>query len=256
MREKLFAKTLFLSDVNPEMENRFLELFQTCYEGVDKENFKMDLYRKEKVIVLYDRKNQIQGFSTIKTFCLEVENKKYYFLFSGDTVIHPDFWGTSALTMEFLRNIIKEKCKHPFAPVYWYLMTKGYKTYLLLANNFVNYYPCYDKKTPLLIEKLLKASSDYLYPGIYDSTSGLLVFEKHETLKDSIAPIGEKQLAYPKIKFFSEINPHWSKGEELACLGEIEFKLLVVHPWKVFKKRICKLLNIKYQANKPDKLKI
>jgi hypothetical protein len=37
--------------------------------------------------------------------------------------------------------IIKLRVKYPFNEFYWLLISKGYKTYLLLANNYYVYYP-------------------------------------------------------------------------------------------------------------------
>ena len=37
--------------------------------------------------------------------------------------------------------MIKLRIKYPFNELYWLLISKGYKTYLLLANNYYVYYP-------------------------------------------------------------------------------------------------------------------
>ena len=64
------------------------------------------------------------------------------------------------------------RLKNPFTPVWWFLISKGYKTYLLLANNFINYYPRYELPTPPLYKDLIGQSALKLYPENYDQHSG------------------------------------------------------------------------------------
>lgn len=190
---------------------------------------------------MLDKNHRIQGFSTLYDFDFLHHHKNYRILFSGDTIIAPDYWGTSALTMEFLKNIILLKLKYPTRPVWWFLVSKGYKTYLLLANNFLNYYPRYDRITPSEHQSLLQGLSEKLYPGKYNSQTGVIEFsqEEHERLRESIAPITDELMnRYPKIKFFQTSNPNWTIGHELACIGEVDPLLGIVHPLKLLRKII------------------
>jgi hypothetical protein len=215
------------------------KLFEIFYDNVSFERFKKDLLNKSKVIILLDVESKIQGFSTFYDFDFEHDKKLIRVLYSGDTIIAPDYWGTSALTLEFLKNMILLKMRYPTRPVWWFLISKGYKTYLLLANNFLRYYPRFDQSTPNEHRTLIKGLSDKFYPGKFNPETGVIEFEvnEHERLKESIAPI-TKELSdkYPKIKFFSEKNPGWKKGDELACIGEVDPLLSIVHPLKLLKK--------------------
>lgn len=215
------------------------KLFEIFYENVSYERFQHDLKAKTRVIIMVDKNKRIQGFSTLFDFDFLHHDKNYRILFSGDTIIAPDYWGTSALTMEFLKNIILLKIKYPTRPVWWFLISKGYKTYLLLANNFINYYPRYDKETPFEHQALLKDLSNKLYPGKFNEESGVIEFRlgEHERLRDTIAPITDELMnKYPKIKFFQSKNPNWVTGSELACIGEVDPLLSIVHPLKLVRK--------------------
>ena len=131
------------------------------------------------------------------------------------------------------------KLKYPTRPVWWFLISKGYKTYLLLANNFIQYYPRYDKQTPVEQSTLISALSEKFYPGKFNAETGVIEFEanEHEHLRESIAPITDDLLSrYPKIKFFNDHNLGWKKGDELACIGEVDPLLGVVHPFKIMRK--------------------
>ncbi len=219
------------------------KLFEIFYENVSYERFEHDLRAKSRVILMFDKDKCIQGFSTLYDFDFPHNNKNYRILYSGDTIIAPDYWGTSALTMEFLKNIIILKVRYPTRPVWWFLISKGYKTYLLLANNFINYYPRHDQETPPEFLSLIQGLSDKIYPGKYNKKTGVIEFSEteHEHLRDSVAPITDELMEkFPKIKFFQSKNPDWKKGHELACVGEVDPLLGIVHPFKIIKKILKK----------------
>ena len=91
---------------------------------------------------------------------------------------------------------------------------------------------------------MIASLSEKFYPGKFNSQTGVIEFEanEHEHLKESIAPItNELMEKYPKIKFFNFQNPGWRKGDELACIGEVDPLLGIIHPFKILKK----LLKIK-----------
>lgn len=244
MKKKLIPKTIKIQSLKSNQIDEMFKLFEIFYENVSFARFKVDLLAKTKVIILLDNGKKIQGFSTFYDFDFFHQKKNIRVLFSGDTIIAPDYWGTSALTMEFLKNMILLKLKYPFRPVWWFLISKGYKTYLLLANNFLEYYPRFDRGTPEVHQELIASLSEKFYPGKFNSRTGVIEFEanEHEHLKESIAPItNELMEKYPKIKFFNFQNPGWRKGDELACIGEVDPLLGIIHPFKILKK----LLKIK-----------
>lgn len=248
MKYRLRAKTLKIHQLKDKQIQDMFHLFELFYDNVSFERFKNDLQNKSKVILMLDKHKAIKGFSTLHDFDFPHEGKNYRILYSGDTIIAPEHWGTSVLTMAFLKHMIKLKFKYPNRPVWWFLISKGYKTYLLLANNFINYYPRYDKQTPSEFKGLLQGLSDKLYPNRFNLSTGVIEFRdgEHEKLKETVAPItNELKEKYPKIKFFEDSNPEWRDGNELACIGEVDPLLAVFHPFKLLKKMVFKNLKRK-----------
>lgn len=243
MQNSLKAKTLNINQLNNDQIEQMFVLFEHFYDNVSFTRFKNDLSDKTRVVLMFDKKKKIKGFSTMKDFDYEFQGKNYRILYSGDTIISPEHWGTSILTIAFLKVMIKLKLRYPTRPVWWFLISKGYKTYLLLANNFINYYPRYDQATPPEYKGLLTGLSEMLYPGHFNAEKGVIEFPDgaHEKLKESIAPITEElKLKYPKIKFFEEQNQNWKIGYELSCIGEVDPFLALVHPLKLARKMFFK----------------
>lgn len=212
-------------------------LFERYYENVSYEQFQSDLYNKSKIILLITSKNEIKGFSTLTEFEIREGGKAHHIVYSGDTIIDKEFRGTAALTMEFLKNILLAKVKRPFKPVWWFLISKGYKTYLLLANNFITYYPRFDRETPKKEKAILTKMATKLFGNKFSEETGLIEFkgEDHERLKSLVAPITDSvRERSPKIAFFEKMNPRWQEGCELACIGEVSLLLGIRHPLKIF----------------------
>lgn len=217
-------------------------VFTKYYNNVDFEVFKKDLADKDSVFLLKDSKTKdIKGFSTIKSINISYEGKDVRGVFSGDTVVEKEYWGQGTLGVAFLKYLFMEKLKKPFQPLYWYLISKGYKTYLLMANNFSVHYPRYEKTTPKKEQFFIDEFSRSIYGDHYDLERGVISFSKVETvtkdcLKESITPITEELLTNKRINFFANKNPDWSNGDELSCLAEMTFSMPLYYQMKVIKK--------------------
>ncbi|MEW6213542.1 MAG: hypothetical protein AB1631_34925, partial [Acidobacteriota bacterium] len=143
-RSKLKAAVAPVPSLAQTDRERMFELMRSYYDWVSREKFLSDLSNKNDVILLRDSAGRIQGFSTLRIVSLKADGKTLRAVFSGDTVIERAFWGQRVLGKAFLRYLFHQKIRHPFDPLYWLLISKGYKTYLMMANNFSEYYPRYD----------------------------------------------------------------------------------------------------------------
>lgn len=132
--------------------------------------------------------------------------------------------------------------KHPLCEVYWFLISKGFKTYLLLANNFQNYYPRFDKETPEKDKSIIDHFAVDLYGDLYMAEKYIITApENNDRLKLSVAPISQDMIEHnPKIAFFQKMNPHWQKGDELCCIGRIDIGLVTQYLSRTLKKVLFK----------------
>ncbi len=237
---KLKASTLNIASFSSNQIEELYNIFSKYYKNVDFDKFKKDFLKKDKVILLKDKKSKlIKGFSTLKIFNVEINNKKIIGLFSGDTVIDKEYWGQSALTFEFFKNLMKIRLLNLNKDFYWYLISKGYKTYLLLTNNFKNYYPRYDKPTSKNAKQIIDTFSFELFEDQYIKEKGIIIPKlKTDSLRNETAPINHNELLDPNIKYFEEINPNWNLGEELCCIGRVDIGLIQRYLSKFLRKKI------------------
>lgn len=221
---RLVARTEAVAKISLAQRERMFAIFQKYYSHVSWDSFLRDLEDKNEVIVLLTPQDgAIQGFSTLKFFQFEMEGRAHRAVFSGDTILEESFWGQTALQRAFIGRLVKEKLKSPFSPFYWFLISKGFKTYLLLANNFTSYFPRIDNS--LKLQCLTHACAATLFPNSFDAKSGLILFGPEAArLKESTAPLTQELIqSHPLIEFFVKLNPTWNKGTELACLAEANF---------------------------------
>jgi len=217
--ENLSAKDVF------EMHS----VFQKYYNHTDLETFFQDLIKKHFVLLMFDRDDgHIVGFSTMALLDLQYKGKKVKGLFSGDTILEREYWGARRWQLVWGMFLIKLRLQNLGTPFFWLLISKGYKTYMLMANNFIDYYPRHDKED-VELSKVVDSYCEQLYPDFYRKDEKLLDFgDKYQNLRADIADIDEElRERQSKIKFFEERNPNWRRGVELPCAGVVEVGVLV-----------------------------
>lgn len=199
-------------------------VFSRYYAAVTREKFEADLADKQQVILLSDSGDgRIQGFSTLQVYARTLHGRRFLAVYSGDTVTDEAYWGQPALHRTFTRFLLKTKLTNLHLPVYWYLISKGYKTYLLLTRNFPTHYPRHDRPTPPFARAVLDLLSTDKFGEAYQPEQGILRFDTCQgRLKRGVAPIDAALLEYPDIGFFVAKNPGHADGDELCCLGRVD----------------------------------
>lgn len=224
---RLHAQTVAVAELGEVAHQQMFEVFKDYYDSVSYERFLSDLHGKDDVILLLDAEGTIQGFSTTKNLSLTVRGKKVYGLFSGDTVVAKAYWGQRVLGRAFLRYLLTKKARHPLSPYYWFLISKGYKTYLLMANNFDEHFPRFEREMSPWEKAVLDAFAASLYPHEYDPQTNLITFPaSHGHVRRGVADItAELRETYPRIAFFARKNPSWAQGSELACIARMTWSM-------------------------------
>ncbi len=222
-RPSVFAEMKAVPTLNTVEIERMYSIFSKYYINHNKEQFVSDLFEKDQVILLRDTNQKtIQGFSTLLKVDLRQFGHNAIGIYSGDTVLEKEYWGNKALGVAFLKYLWSEKVKSPTRPVYWFLISKGYKTYLLMANSFKTHYPRVEKSTPALYTNLMDSFYGHRFSKSYKSDLGTIEFDDTACcLKEKVAEISDELFKNKKIQFFAKMNPHWDRGDELACIAEM-----------------------------------
>lgn len=235
MTKALSRKTFLISELNETLKKDMFSLFEKYYDHVDYDRFLSDLNEKTHVFMFFDKDHKkLAGFSTIFRKSIP-EIASGSFLFSGDTVIHEDYWGSKSLQKSFFWFILESKFRSPLSPLYWMLMSKGVKTYLMMRKNFVKSYPNHLGPTPTDYSQVQKSFYQMKFPENYRPEKDLILFkEKMGSVKAEIITPHPQALLEAESKFFYRVNPGHLAGDELACICEIRFTDFLLHIFKFF----------------------
>lgn len=220
---KLNGRLVPVSDLSDAQRNEMFSLMATYYEHTDRIVFEADLDEKQWVILLQDPSDcVVRGFSTQMMLDLVVDGRPIRALFSGDTIVDHDHWSQNPLAKiwgQFALSLIDDARSEP---LYWFLMTKGYKTYRFLPVFFHEFYPRYDDPTPAWASRVIDALGRRKYPTNYDSHVGIVPADRFGCrLRSQVAEITSRRLQDPHIRFFVEKNPDHAHGDELCCIAPL-----------------------------------
>jgi len=218
---KILDQIIPVSDLSESQILEMLRLMEANYENVIPKKFRSDLMKKDGILLLNSEIGNLCGFSTYKLIETKLEIKKYFAIFSGDTIIQKEYWGQFALFRSFakLMNHFLELGRQP---LYWFLITKGVRTYLMLPLFFKEFYPIFKKNTPYCLKLLMDKFGKELFGKFYHDENGIIRLEPPaDYLKSHLSEIPVGKLTNKHIQFFLEKNPGFVHGDELSCITEI-----------------------------------
>ncbi|HEV2854593.1 MAG TPA: hypothetical protein VHC97_17490 [Thermoanaerobaculia bacterium] len=217
MRGRLVARE-HLTEVEREA---MLALLATHFRGVTPERFAADLGEKNWVLLLEDEAG-LRGFSTLQIYeTPDPRGKPITVVYSGDTIVERGAWATAALPKSWIAAVRALRERHPQGPIYWLLLTSGYRTYRFLPVFWREFWPRHGAATPKDVLKLTDLLADQRFGPLYLKEKGIVRFPEPQVLREGLDEIPTGRLADPHVAFFLERNSGWVQGDELVCLTEI-----------------------------------
>jgi hypothetical protein len=211
-----------VEDLTCSEKDRMYAVLARYFLGLTRSRFERDLAEKEWAILLTDTsQGEIQGFSTLMRLQIAVDGRPVVAFFSGDTIIHREYWGEAVLPRLWGRHVLAVAKTIQDARVFWFLISSGYRTYRYLPLFFREFYPTYRRRTPPAIKRVMDALGRSKFPSEYEPTRGVIRFAEATPLRPGVSTIGERQLRNRHVAFFVEANPGHANGDELVCLAEL-----------------------------------
>lgn len=196
-----------------------------CYDHVSRSRFEDDLAEKDCLILLRDATGTPRGFSTQQICQRDWDGRQIQVLFSGDTIIEPAFWGSPELIKGWCAVAAHAMSREPDRALYWFLISKGYRTYLYLPLFFREFYPQRDSTASGDCRLLLNDLASEKFGSAFDSASGIVRFPQSlGQLVPELAGIPDARHDDPHVQFFLARNPGYARGDELACLTEVSLE--------------------------------
>lgn len=244
---RLCTRVVPIDELSSRLVGQMWQLFAQSYDGVTREQFDRDLVEKDAAFIAVDRGDgSFQGFSTFQLYRHAHAGRSVAVLFSGDTMLRPAYWGQTALQSAFARVALCQLLRHPFTPLYWFLTSMGYRTYLVMARNFPRrYWPRHNAATPRWIEGLIGSLAARRYGAAWDAAKRVIRFPVSQgSLAAHVAPITPEVLALPEVEFLVKCNPDYTVGVELPCVARITLLGLLRIALKMVRKRVIAWLGL------------
>jgi hypothetical protein len=222
MPASLISTVVARTDLTSADIQSMFRVFNESFEDATTDLFQRDLSSKNWVILLRDGESgELEGFSTLALYETAFNDKPLSVVYSGDTIIRPAYWGTPELPRSWIRTVIEKSADLP-QPLYWLLISSGYKTYRFLTVFYREFYPCYDRPTPLEMQMLMDHLAAQRFGADYHPDLGVVRFKAGATpLRDGVAEVTDGRLQDPHVAFYIARNPGHIHGDELVCLTRV-----------------------------------
>lgn len=196
-------------------------LLNCHFAGATTEVFETDLSLKNWVLLLKDDSRVLKGFSTLLMYDITFERELITVVYSGDTIIDPSVWSSSALSVAWIAAVNQLKAQYSGSKLYWLLISSGFRTYRFLPTFWQTFYPRHDQTMPAKSRRLMTFLCHRQFGEWYDEATGIVRFPSPQKLKGHLEGIPQARLRNPHVRFFAQNNPGAAQGDELVCLTEI-----------------------------------
>jgi len=225
---RLRSSVVEVKELTPRDRLNMFALMQKCFENIQSEAFEADLNAKWLVVQVHDpASGKLVGFSTQVMLRALVGKTPIQALFSGDTVVLPSHWGDPALAHEWGQLALQLIDKHESERLYWFLTSKGFRTYRYLPLFFRQYYPKVNEK-PKVSEKhneyaaAIHAFGQLVGGSRYDPVRQIIqATPAKDYVRRGISEPGTRAHRDPHVRFFLDQNPGYAQGDELCCLAPL-----------------------------------
>src|SRR5580698_6657469 len=137
----------------------------------------------EKNLALLLRSGEkLVGFSTQLAYTTRFENETVNVIYSGDTSVSPEAWGTMALPRAWVAGVEALRATLPPGRCFWLLLTSGFRTYRFLPVFWREFFPRFDAVTPPDKQHLLNQLAQKRFGAEFDSVTGIVRFAHPQRL--------------------------------------------------------------------------
>ena len=220
---RLEGRVVERTDLTAAHRDQMFTLMTAYYCNMDRAQFECDLSEKQWAITLTSAdSDEVLGFSTQTLQSADVDGRQVTALFSGDTIVHQEYWARNPLAQtwgRFALSLIDTFSNHE---LYWFLISKGYKTYRFLPLFFREFFPRFNAKTPARRAATIRALATARFGKRFDSQRLIVRSSANGChLRPQVAVVDNARLRDPHVAHFQRCNPGHELGDELCCIAPL-----------------------------------
>ena len=208
------------AELTASQKGEMFKLLAEHFEGVTAEQFARDLAEKHLALLLESGEGLV-GFSTMLAYATTVDGEAVNVIYSGDTIVSPTAWGTTALPRAWVAGVEALRATLPPGRCYWLLLTSGFRTYRFLPVFWRAFFPRFDAATPAETQRLLNQLAKERFGGQFDAETGVVRLTNPQRLRGNLKEVPPGRETDPHVVFFLSRNPGHVDGDELVCVTEL-----------------------------------
>ena len=209
------------TSVDREVRGEMFALLERCFEGVTPEVFDQDLAGKDGVVLVREE-SHLAGFSTF-TVRAEVDprGREVSVLCSGDTIVDPRHWGSSALGKTLLGAALDLHRASGRHALWWFLITSGPRTWGVLPTFFREFHPHPSGREDLDLSGWIRRLGERRWPGRMDAR-GIVRLDSPQRLRPPLDALPAARRGDPGVAWYEAANPGWRAGDEIPSLVRVD----------------------------------
>jgi len=246
MKKELHYTLVAAQTIDDPTIKRLFRLMEDHYDEMSITQFGKDLHGKDYVGLIKDDNQIVQGFTTFIVNPKETGTAEYNIVFSGDTILAKEHWGSQIMMQGWCNTIGQLLSTDRKKDWYWYLLSKGHRTYMYLPLFFQHYHPALEPSEYVTqMTAVADAVSSKLYGEDWKSEEGVIRFSKSlGQLKPDLAADTFNKTSSKWVNFFLERNPGFHQGEELVCVAKLAVDNVLRSAKKLIQEGLDQGLNI------------
>src|SRR5882724_11845682 len=230
------------AELLPAQKREMFQLLEQHFEGVTAEQFARDLAEKNLALLL-KRQDELVGFSTLQAYTTLLEGAPVNVIYSGDTIVTPEAWGTTALPRAWVAGVEALRRTLPEGRCFWLLLTSGFRTYRFLPVFWREFFPRFDAPTRMDVQRILNQLARERFGAQYDAGRDVVCFTHPQKLRGGLNEIPSCRENNPHVAFFLSRNPGCANGDELVCLTELCPRNLTAAGRRMMRPPTCEMIS-------------
>jgi hypothetical protein len=228
----MIGSCLALPDLGERDRRDMFALLDRCFSGVSWPRFLADLEAKDRVVVLRED-GRLAGFSTFTVRPARApDGKTASVLCSGDTIVDPRHWGSSALGKTLIASAWDLHRRSERESFWWLLITSGPRTWGVLPTFFKTFHPAPDAPEDARLARWLGSLCEERWPGRWDAERGIIRLEHPQRLKAPLDTLPATRVRDRGVNWYVAANPGWLDGDEFPSLARIDGGNLTRAGWR------------------------
>ncbi len=216
MRGRLVAR----KDLRSADVDAMYRLLDRHFAGVGRAGFEADLADKGWA-VLVEGTERLVGFSTFRLDRERVRGEDATVVFSGDTIVEPEAWGSRALPRTWIQSVRSLHEAVGGGPVWWLLLTSGFRTYRFLPV-FCRAYHSGPATEGDELGEVAACLARRRFGDRYDAATGIVRLPRPQRLRRPLLEIPPGRREDPHVRRFLELNPGHARGDELVSVAPLD----------------------------------